>query len=190
MKKLMIACAAVAFAAAAHAAACAWSGANVTLAGQTGGPTSWGIYLIDSAKLTTTQLSTLFQGTDKDALASAISGATVLTTAGVAAGTAGRWSVPSGALPAEYVNGQNVTFYTLILDQGGVQDQGAYLLSDTKSGTVSDSTTLAMGFLSQAGKTWTAYEFGGEPPIPSPEPTSGLLLLLGVAGLALRRKQA
>ena len=34
-------------------------------------------------------------------------------------------------------------------------------------------------------------EFGGGPgPDPIPEPTSGLLLLLGVAGLALRRRRA
>ena len=44
-----------------------------------------------------------------------------------------------------------------------------------------------------AGKIGLAAtkEFGGGPgPDPIPEPTSGLLLLLGVAGLALRRRRA
>ena len=42
-------------------------------------------------------------------------------------------------------------------------------------------------FNSYMASNWTAI--GGAPtPTPTPEPTSGLLLLLGVAGLALRRR--
>ena len=191
MKKQMIAACAVAFAAAAHAASCNWSGTGVTTAGAKDGPTAWGIYLIDSAKLSQTQLATLITSTDagaKDALSAAISGATVLTAAGTAQGTAaGRWAPGVKALPADYTQGNEVTFYTLILDQGGVQDKGAYFLTQTFSGTVSDSTALGMTFGAQTGKSWTAYDLTAE---PVPEPTSGLLLLLGIAGLALRRKQA
>ena len=41
------------------------------------------------------------------------------------------------------------------------------------------------------GDSWRTAELASPtPPIDSPEPTSGLLLLLGVAGLALKRKKA
>ena len=60
-----------------------------------------------------------------------------------------------------------------------------YTIADTLSGRLESAseslgthTTIANSTLSTA--TWTAV----------PEPTSGLLMLLGVAGLALRRKRA
>ena len=60
-----------------------------------------------------------------------------------------------------------------------------YTIADTLSGrlesaaeSLGSNTTIANSTLSSA--TWTAV----------PEPTSGLLLLLGMAGLALKRKRA
>ena len=66
-------------------------------------------------------------------------------------------------------------------------DAGDYFLADQgyyhfDSG---DSKSTAMSNLVTAN--WAAIPSGS--PSPIPEPTSGLLLLLGVAGLALRRKQ-
>ena len=184
----MIAAAIVCAAAFAQAASCNWNGTAVTTSGAKDGPTTWSVILMDSAITSQTALQALFAGTDKDKLSKAISDATVLTAPAVAQGTtAGRWAPGSKDLPSTYVDGKEVTFYTLILDQGGIQNEGAYFLSQTATGTVSDSTTLPMGFASQAGKNWTKYNVGSE---PIPEPTSGLLLLLGVAGLALRRRHA
>ena len=62
------------------------------------------------------------------------------------------------------------------------------MTSDTISGSApytkdSDYTVFETGTI----EGWTITKSGG--PEPTPEPTSGLLLLLGVAGLALRRKQ-
>ena len=73
--------------------------------------------------------------------------------------------------------------YLLLTDTYNVFVQSAQdtTLSKSLSGaaTAPDDTSTV-----QAGKNW--YKAGGSEPVP--EPTSGLLMLLGVAGLALRRK--
>lgn len=65
-------------------------------------------------------------------------------------------------------------------------DVGDYYLAKQDSYTLeSDSNkTVALGMNSM---TWTAI---AAPTPPVPEPTSGILMLLGMAGLALRRKRA
>ena len=68
------------------------------------------------------------------------------------------------------------TYYTIADTLTGRADSGEISL-----GT---NTSIAQSTLSSA--TWTAV--GGSSPVP--EPTSGLLMLLGVAGLALRRRHA
>jgi hypothetical protein len=60
-----------------------------------------------------------------------------------------------------------------------------YTVSDTLTGRAATGEetlggNISIGHSTLAGATWTAV----------PEPTSGLLMLLGVAGLALRRKRA
>ena len=58
----------------------------------------------------------------------------------------------------------------------------AFVKSAFVDGTYKDTTGISFNDIGVAG-SWTAYS-------AVPEPTSGLLLLLGVAGLALRRRRA
>jgi hypothetical protein len=60
-------------------------------------------------------------------------------------------------------------------------DSAKNYMGATKSpAKFNNSLALNAGFGTQASNTWVAV----------PEPTSGLLMLLGVAGLALKRKRA
>ena len=73
------------------------------------------------------------------------------------------------------------------------EDESTYYMSDVKSMAAKDvgAVTFAWGNQESAtkGVAWT--KVGGVEPGPGgvPEPTSGLLLVLGGAALALRRKQ-
>ena len=87
-------------------------------------------------------------------------------------------------------NGTSGEFYAVIWDASSIADAKNYIVSDNYTATASaagnpvnmsfgamTATTSANKFLNS---TWQAV----------PEPTSGLLMLVGLAGLALRRKRA
>lgn len=80
----------------------------------------------------------------------------------------------------------NQSFYLIVLNNGTLKDATAFATSDAVSANIDASldTTIAFGSMANATKTvdsWTAM---------APEPTSGLLLLIGCAGLALRRRRS
>lgn len=113
----------------------------------------------------------------------------VLTTTGMAAaigkvkgsdGGAFKWSYDAGTV----ANGDVLT--VLFKDLDGKYSELTYV--DTSKGTVTDTYTVTG--LSGDSSVLSAFSFASQGNFQTvPEPTSGLLLLLGVAGLALRRKQ-
>ena len=92
MKKLMLTLAAIATATVVNAAACAWSGAGVTL--QTGDvATQYTMYLLDASVTSASDMATYLSAGDTSKLAAA----TVQTTTGIAVGTtAARWNSSFG----------------------------------------------------------------------------------------------
>jgi len=72
-------------------------------------------------------------------------------------------------------------------------DYTAAQLATTLSGSITTANNGVTGLQTAAPSTWAISGITAVAPPPGPEPipepTSGLLMLLGVAGLALRRKQ-
>ena len=161
MKKLVIIAAVVMTTVAANAASWKWSAANIY------DPTD------STAKLTggTATLYTYLENTD--------------AASAVAIKTA---SVSSGSISSTFsdttntIGGNNYNFFFVL------EANGYTFTSDTvlKAAQATDTTTIGFGNL----KTATTTGGGWVSSAAVPEPTSGLLLLLGMAGLALKRKRA
>ena len=173
MKKIIIALAAIATATVVNAAACQWSGMGVAVqAGDTA--TQYTMYLLDASVTDAATMSGYLASGDTSYLAAA----TVGTTTGIAQGTAARWNSNFG----DFTAGESYTFYTVILNDS-LANADAYMITTEKTAQAPSSGNLAMAFGTQASNTWNTMA-------AVPEPTSGLLMLVGLAGLALRRRRA
>ena len=182
MKKLMILAAAIATTAIVNAASVTWS-AQVTAS--SGVTTGYYAVLVDASAYATLDAAVaaiVKNGTAADGVMA--SAAAVYNKGNVLAG------ISNKTLPAEYDANQSVGYWTIIFDGSIGKDATAKNYYNTAA-TVTDIDASGSTVISAAGKLvlsqgvvangeWQAI----------PEPTSGLLMLLGVAGLALRRKRS
>ena len=178
MKKFMIALAAVAMAACSQAAAIKW---QVTAIGYNG----WNVYVYNgqSADIGTV-LSTVLPAAE--APAGWTSKLTTITTGSSpisSRGTLTNQSLGDVDLSATWTA---VLFDGEIAAGSKFAVMESYLASDYAYSGPDTPTTMRFASIKTTGTLTTS---GGPTPGPIPEPTSGLLLLLGVAGMALRRKQ-
>ena len=177
MKKLIIGVAAVAIGFAAQAASYNWKAMSSWISPDDN--VAWdgnAIYVFDANAYASATFLSDWQSTGSSALANSIGN-------GVAANEA--FSITGTSDLA--LSGGKASLYTVLLDD---TQKNAYVIDTAAAVTITDAHN--------SGST-VAFNFGdvvtGNPGDPgwtaaAPEPTSGLLLLLGVAGLALKRKRA
>ena len=118
------------------------------------------------------------------------------STTTVASGTTGAVRAAQSGL-GSYSTGDTASFYAVVYDSSTIAGASKYIISDVVSATVGASganISLAFGNMkatTTANKFLTSLNNGGWSSASGgiPEPTSALLLLVGGAMLALRRKQ-
>ena len=173
MKKIMIAAVAVMLGIAANAAAVGWTVAGATA--YKGG--DYGIYVIGLNGVTSVDQIVALAQDGKDLSAYQFGSGTVADN--------------GSAITAATVSGKTITY-----SGSGTDTYTAFAVifaEDGKTGSYTATTSISMANDSQS----KSFLFGSQTTNLAnnafevvPEPTSGLLLLLGVAGLALKRKRA
>ena len=176
MKKLLMVIAAAFLGLAANAAAVTWSVANIQSSPDNSVGAGWLVQLYSSD--VTYDYASAKAGT----IEATFTGATVAS--GATAFRAGQKEADAAAA------GDTVSLYMVIYDAATVADAKNYIVSSVASKTVAASgADIALAFGSMTGTT-SANTFLNSSWQAVPEPTSGLLMLVGLAGLALRRKRA
>ena len=179
MKKQIISAILIGIASFANAAAVSWSVTGITAPGTTTKTANYAAYLFQSDK---TGYSSVQEALANGTFASMTSKA-LASGMSTAVGVITKSEIGSYGASATVSAPENITFYMVIFDSNEIANATNYILSNEKTVSfTSASGTKSVAFTNIVTSTeggWTAI----------PEPTSGLLLLIGVAGLALKRKR-
>ena len=190
MKKLMIAAAIVCAAAMSQAATVSWNLTNVKEGGE---GVSGKMYVIaDSNFSRDAMLALAGEGATK--VSAALSDATHYAFPWTVTGGTG--TLAKGATGQPTVaqlgvsEGVAYDFYAVIFDTSDIKDTSNFYVTALKTGQMMATGTGDKNIYFGTQATPSAADGAWHAVGAIPEPTSGLLLLLGVAGLALRRRRA
>ena len=183
MKKLLIALGAVVLTATVNAAALGWGGTfstpdlNDTLPAGTQFAL---LYSTSAFSGAATSVEGFTVGSKAD------NGGTIVSTAAATATQSSNWE-----FSATWDNtGKDVNGYYAILTLNDAGDKAAYMYLGDVSGTTATSPQQYLIYNEGWASDTMSLTTGGYNTAVAPEPTSGLLILLGMAGLALKRKRA
>ena len=189
MKKMMVAVAVAIIATVTNAASVNWTASNV-YQGWTGGDASTkasGVvgYLFFADEISVADMTAALTGADgakytmAEALAKGYSAQTS-SSAGKYTGAASPTDVPTA-----YHN-NTMSAYAVVFNAATAEGASYFYIMPESSKSIAATGSTAFAFGSQA----TASAQTGSWTAVVPEPTSGLLMLVGLAGLALRRRRA
>ena len=185
MKKLIVAVAIVCAAVVSQAASVYWTCTDV-MAGNETDEISGIAYFLTTDMLSYTDAQGLV-GKGAAAITEALGSAYSFTGSGSAFSVKTANAVANETLGLQ--DSKDYSAYLMIFDSNSITDDSKFYLTDTKSFTTlagaDDAVKVSWG--SQFDNTSVPGSWNSAASVP--EPTSGLLLILGVAGLALRRKQ-
>lgn len=181
MKKIIIAIASAAFAATVEAASVNWGGAIANGDADTemtAGSTAWLIWSSTAFTGAATKIDT--------SAGTADNGGTIVGTYAITAS-----DIEGYSFLAKYNNvGSDVNgYYAILVADGSNLTKASYMDMGSISGTTATSPESNLFF----NMDWDTNDYlsqGGYNTAVVPEPTSGLLILIGMAGLALRRRRA
>lgn len=182
MKKLMVAAVAIAMAIASQAATVNWTATAVYTGNATDKASGIAYFMVTDAQPTSAFTTGLTHAQLTDLVGSAYSWTP---------STAGTYSVPTTAAVANATLGLEdshaYTAYLVIFDGATIDASKNFYVSNAKDfSTMGGTTNIGVSFgsqktASQNAANWTEI---------APEPTSGLMMLLGMGVLALRRRRA
>ena len=181
MKKIMCLIIAAVATFVASAATVSWSATNVYGTDGATKNSSIGYLFAVAGDVTTDAVKTILAGSDAAAVQSYFS---ANSQSSVTPTTAGTYSGPK----TDYASGE-ASFFAVIFDGATIADSSNYYMTTVSTVTVPGSGNKVVAFGNQSSATFgktDAYTAAGW---ATPEPTSGMLLLLGGALLALRRKR-
>ena len=182
MKKMILAAAIVCAATFVHAAACQWSIAGISDSPDTKASTAGAMvaYFMDGSTYSE------FTGLDSSAVAGYVSSKGIYS----AKNTVGRSGANAGSSEGSYAVGEEVSGYVVIFDNADVSKAGYFANTGTATYTVPGAGNVQFAFsFGTSTSGWQKIGSVTPDPGPVPEPTSGLLLVLGGAALALRRRR-
>lgn len=191
MKKLIVAIGSVVFAASLYAANVTWSINSVSAFGADADPEGYIAYFLMAADSTDAASAKLWSIADaktaaekKDA--AAFASHTISAAKGLDDEGNGR-SAKVTAYASDWVSPGYGNFYAVVFNADSIADATQYMIVGGAEAdgslklTFGTATANQTATLNASSATWAAA---------APEPTSGLLMLLGMAGLALRRRRA
>lgn len=182
MKKLILALGVATIAASLHAAAVSWTLTGVTQPETTTTATGYTAYLFLSASTVGTDVTVA-----KDDVVSAVLAGTFASdyaTKAIYSGSTNNGAIVKMTdLVGDYKANDSISLFTVVFDASSVASAENYAISgsDVSVAYTSATGTKSAAFTNfSANNAWQAI----------PEPTSGLLMLVGGALLALKRKRA
>ena len=185
MKKLMIMLAAVAMAVGAQASSVYWTCTNVKDATGTA-VDGIAYFMIESATQTRDQFIAAVAGKGADAATAALGSAYSWN-----ASEAGKYTVTAAdavdVTALGLADDKTYNAYIVIFDNADLEKANFYVTGVKELTTMTGTETAQVKFGSQSTPSQAA---GAWQAVAVPEPTSGLLMLVGLAGLALRRRRA